>query len=298
LRILVFIKEVPDIAVPLEQNAHSGRLRMDEPVRLLNPPDCAALELSLRVKETHTETHITLVQLGPPSGERWIREGLALGCDEGFRIWGEGLDDVRPQGKALVFARAAELLDFDLILVGNRSQDTTSAQVGILMACHLNLPHISSVMELEVEREEETVIATRSLARGYQERIRCPLPLVASTDVHLDIESYASLPALLGAMDREVPCWDLAQMGIPIEHVREADSLLTYGPLRPPRPRPRFIPLPDSSLPAFERISTLLKGTIQRREGRVIREDEDRVVDELFHTLLREGWLDHLREQR
>jgi hypothetical protein len=50
-------------------------------------------------------------------------------------------------------------------------------------------------------------------------------------------------------------------------------------------------------LPAFERIKKLLEGNMQRRGGKVIQTDEDSVVEELFQTLLDEGWLDHLRKE-
>lgn len=296
MKILVFLKEVPDLSTPSELSEKSGRLRGEGCVPRLNPYDRSSLEKSLEVKETCPEAHVTLVHLGPASGERWIREGLALGCDDGLRIWDTRLQGLYAPAKAMVFARVAEILGFDLIMTGKRSPDTNSCQVGALMACHLDLPHIGSVTHFELQRANGAVTATRSLALGYVERMRCSLPLVVTMDTQQESHRYASFPALLEASERAIPCWGVSDIGISSEQVRRADSLLTYGPLQRPRPRPQFIPAPESSLPAFERIRKLLEGTIRRRAGKVIREEENRVVEELFQTLLKEGWLDHLRQ--
>ena len=178
------------------------------------------------------------------------------------------------------------------------SLDTASEQLDILLARHLGVPHVNSVIELELKWEARNVIARKRLDRGYQERIQCSLPLVVAMEANGDSEKSASFSALLEAMDKEIPCWDLAQIGIPGEQIIQADSLLHFEPLRFPRPRLQTLPAPDVSLPTFERIKKLLEGTIQRRGGKIIQQDEDRLVEELFQTLLKEGWLDHLHKEQ
>ena len=297
MRILVFIKEVPDIKIPLEYDGQFRGLRPEGQVKQLNPPDRAALNASLRIKEHLFETHITVIHLGGVSGERWIREGIALGCDEGLRIWFDEIDELHAPGKALIFSRIAEILGFDLILTGTKGFDTASGHVGILMACRLGVPHVNSVVEVELKWKDRNLIVRKRLDRGFQERIQCRLPSVISVEAKDGFEKSASFTALLDATEKDIPCWNLAQIGIPREHVIQADSLLRFGSLRFPQPRLQILPAPDVLLPTFERIKKLLEGTIQRREGRVLKQDEDRLVDELFQTLLDEGWLNHLRKE-
>jgi electron transfer flavoprotein beta subunit len=294
LKILVFIKEAQDIKIPLAYNEPTRKLKTDWNVPILNPADSSAIELALRIKDNLPETHITLIHLGPTSGERWIREGLALGCDEGVRIWEEGLDEIGTRGKALIFARVAKILNFDLILTGIKSQDTGNGQIGILLASYLKAPCISSVITFEIK--EMTVIATKGLAHGYREYIASPIPLVVGVEAHEELNRYASLPAFLEANEKEIPCFDLPQIGIPRELVQQKDASLIFGPLQFPRSRLKFIPPPDSSLPAFERIKKLIEGVVASREGKLVRGEEDGVVEGLFQTLLQEGWLNHLRK--
>lgn len=294
LKILVFIKEVQDIKIPLAYNEPTRRLKACWDVPMLNPADSSAIELALRIKDNLPETHITLIYLGPVSGERWIREGLALGCDEGVRIWEEGLNEIQTRGKALIFARVAKILNFDLILTGAKSQDTGNGQIGILLASYLKVPCINSVITFEVKGT--TVVADKRLARGYREHIVSPIPLVVAAEAHEELNRYASLPAFLEANEKEIPCFDLPQIGIPRESVRQKDASLIFGPLQFPRSRLKFIPPPDSSLPAFERIKRLIEGVTASREGKLVRGEEDRVAEGLFQTLLQEGWLSHLRK--
>ncbi|OPY67957.1 MAG: Acryloyl-CoA reductase electron transfer subunit gamma [Syntrophorhabdaceae bacterium PtaU1.Bin034] len=296
MKILVFIKEVPDVRIPVEYEEAAGRIRRAWGVTILNPPDRTALNTALKIKADVPGSHLTVIHLGSPSEERFIRESLAAGCDDGLRIWEEGLDSLQSQAKSLIFARVAEILGFDLILAGTRSQDTGHGQIGALVASRLRVPCISSVTELEIRVKERSIIATKRLSHGYHERLESPLPLVIAMEALSDPGAYASLPALLEATEREIPCIDLAEIGISRAMLQQADSRLVFGPPGFPKSRLRSIEAPDSSLPAFERIRSLVAGTIKRREGKIVRGEEDQVADELFRTLLKGGWLSHLRK--
>ena len=48
---------------------------------------------------------------------------------------------------------------------------------------------------------------------------------------------------------------------------------------------------PDSALPAYERRMQLLEGSIKKRLGKIVKGEEDHVVEALFRTLLDGGWL-------
>ncbi len=297
MNLLVFIKQVEDIRVPVACDAATGTVRAEWNVPVLNPDDGVAIEAALELKARLPETRITLINLGPRASEKMIRDSLALGCDEGLRVWDDDLEDLHAPAKALILARVARTLPFDLILTGAGSQDTASAQFGLLLASSLRLTCITHATALR-KTGIGAVAADRRLARGYRQEVQAPTPLVV-TMVASDNERprrYASLPALLGEATREILCIDLADIGIPAQWVRQAESLLSFSPLRFPKARRKFIAAPDSSLPAYERREKLREGSIRRREGRIVKGGEDAVVEELFQALLQGGWLDHLRK--
>ena len=120
------------------------------------------------------------------------------------------------------------------------------------------------------------------------------MPLVVTMDASDQERRYASLPALVDAAERQIPCLDLSDMGLPRSIIREADASLVFGPAIFPAPRLTPIPAPDSSLPAYERREKLREGTMVKREGKVVRTDDESLVEEIFQYLLREGLLSHL----
>jgi electron transfer flavoprotein beta subunit len=296
LKIIVFIKSVLDTKIPLECIEDSGRLINDWNVPMLNPDDGMAVAQALKIKRDIPETRITIVHLGPPSGDRFIREALALGCDEGLRIWNEGLEDLHTGGKLPIFARVAKILKFDILFTGTKSLDTGSSQLGILLASSLQVPCITRVVGIDGIRTG-TIRATRKLERGYQERVESARPLVISVEADDETAAYAPFSAIAQAAEKNIPCFDLSCIGIPLQAIQQEESRFKFGPLRLAEPRLQFIQPPDSSLPAFERRRRLGEGTMEKRLGRIVRGNEDAVVEELFQTLLRKGWLEHLRRE-
>ena len=113
-----------------------------------------------------------------------------------------------------------------------------------------------------------------------------------------ELPAYASFPSVAQAEEKTIPCWGLPEIGISREAIRQAESRLTFGPLRLPAPGLQFIQPPDSSLPAFERRRRLGEASMQKRQGKIVRGNDDAVVEELFQTLLREGWLNHLGKNK
>jgi electron transfer flavoprotein beta subunit len=295
LKILVLIKSVLDTKIPLECAEDTGRLKEDWNVSILNPDDGMAVAQALKIKHEIPEAQITVVHLGPPSGEKFIREVLALGCDEGLRIWDEGLEDLHTAGKQLIFARVARILGVDILLTGTKSLDTGNSQLGVLLASSLQVPCITRVAHID-EIHAETITVTRKLERGYQEQVESVRPLVISVEADEDAIAYASFPAIAQAAEIIIPCLDIACIGISLQAIQQEESRLKFGPLRLPEPRLQFIQPPDSSLPAFERRQQMGEGSLQKRQGRIVRGDDNTVVEELFQALLHEGCLDHLRK--
>jgi len=295
LKILVLIKSVPDARIPLECAEESGRLIDDWNVPILNPDDAAAIARAFNIKKDIAGTHITAVHLGPISGDRFIREALALGCDEGLRIWEEDLAALHTQGKLPILARAAKILGFDLLFTGNKSLDACSAQMGVLLASALQVPCITRVTGIDAIFSDKVTV-TRKLEAGWREQVESACPLIMTMEADEDSLPYASFPDVARAAETTIPCFDLSDIGVSPEAVRQADSRLAFGPLLFPAPKLQYIQPPDSSLPAFDRRRQIEEGSMQKRRGRIVRGDEEEIVEELFQTLLRDGWLDHLRK--
>jgi len=294
LRILVFLKNVCDVKVPVAYEETTGRLKAERNVVMLNPADRSAILCALEIKERAPETRITLVHLGPPSAEPFLREGLALGCDEAIRVWDEETDGLGTQARALILSEVAKTESFDLILTGAQSQDTGTGQLGLLVASRLHVPCVTSGMTLR-RTEERRVVVTKQLSDGSIQHVEAFMPLIVTIAAGEEKGEQPSLAAITYAEERPIGCLSLAEIGIPSAEIRNVDSLLVLGPLHPPASRLKYIPAPDSALPAYERRMRLLQGSMKKRQGRIVAGTEDEVAEMLFQTLLGEGWLDDLR---
>ena len=59
----------------------------------------------------------------------------------------------------------------------------------------------------------------------------------------------------------------------------------------PPRPRPKRVLTPDSSLPAFERINQLLAGSSIEKKGAMLTGDPESQVQGIISYLIENGFL-------
>ncbi|RMG66734.1 MAG: electron transfer flavoprotein subunit beta/FixA family protein, partial [Nitrospirae bacterium] len=65
MKILVFIKQVPD-AAEVRINPETNTLIRDGVPSIINPYDLHAIEAALQIKEQISDTTVTVVTMGPP----------------------------------------------------------------------------------------------------------------------------------------------------------------------------------------------------------------------------------------
>ncbi len=313
VRLLVLLEPSDDVRIPPQRDRRSGGMRTERQVRRPDPAGARALDIALALRAARPGTEVVSMLLGSENDDTFLRETLARGCDEAIRIWDEECLRLHAPGKAVILAAAARAARCGLVLTGAASETTASAQVGVLVAAHLGVPCVTQAVDLEVPAgglegspvratgvgpavAPGPVRATRGLAGGFREIVEVSPPAVITFVPAEPDVSVAPLIAILDAHSRQIPVWDLAELGVPREDVRRADGSLRYGRLRTPRPTVRGVPAPDSAAPAFERIGELVRGTVRRRDGRVSSRPVEELADELFQALRDGGWLDHLRQ--
>jgi electron transfer flavoprotein beta subunit len=298
MKVLIFIDVGADVRVPPLRDPRSGRVREEWLVEEVDPASEAALDLALALTAGRPNGHLTVVHLGSSAHDPFLRRALARGCQAAVRVYDDEAAEAETYGKALVLAAAAQAAGFDLILTGDRGAVAGGGQVGALIADHLGVPCIGRVSEAELSPDSRRLHATRELERGFREKVEAGLPVlltVAPSPGGGGGGAMVSAQALLEALDRELPVWTLADLGVPAGAVRRADGPLEHGAARPRHPRLHPAAPPDPALPAFDRILGLVRGSVKHREGRIVRRAPEEVAQEVFEVLRDEGWLDHLR---
>jgi len=86
-----------------------------------------------------------------------------------------------------------------------------------------------------------------------------------------------------------VEIWGLEHLGIPFWEIGATGGYLANAEFGTPRPDPVRVATPDATLPAFERILSLLSGGIKAREGKLHRVSADETAAGLMRIFVEEG---------
>jgi electron transfer flavoprotein beta subunit len=295
VRIVVCIKEVLDSDLNLAFGRVSTELWQKGRAFRLNPNDAGALAAALREKVKDASVEITAISLGPERVEQYLRDALALGVDKAIRLWGEDLAELSPYQKSRLLSRVILLLNADLVLTGASSLDNASGQVGPFIAARLNLPCVVGVTEFQLEGDGKSSTVTRSLGRGVREKVTSALPAVFTVEGSGGELPYASLDKLMESQSATITLFSLSDLGISAAELASDPTRVTG--LSFPRPRPRKVPTPASSLPAFDRILKLLEGGIPKRQGKMLRGNSEELVSQLYELLVAENIISQTEEK-
>jgi electron transfer flavoprotein beta subunit len=182
LKIIVLAKQVPDTRnVGKDAMKEDGTVNRAALPAIFNPEDLNALELALRIKDSHPGTTVSLLTMGPVRAADIIREGLFRGADNGYLLSDRAFagSDTLATSYALSCAIRA-IGEFDLIVCGRQAIDGDTAQVGPQVAEKLGIPQITYAEEF-LGIEEKKIRVKRRLEHGV-ETVEGSLPLVVTVN--------------------------------------------------------------------------------------------------------------------
>jgi electron transfer flavoprotein beta subunit len=195
VKIAVCIKRVPDMDVRFRIAADNTSLDQTGLKFDINDFDAWAVEAALQLKEKHPGSEVTVMSLGPDVVQETIRKALSMGADKGVQLKTE---KVPFDGLVIAKALSDELKtgQYDLILLGKMSPDSSNGVVGVMVAELLGLPCVSAISSLEIADGKGK--AKREL-EGAQEMVEFSLPAVLTVDEGLNTARYPSLKGIMAA---------------------------------------------------------------------------------------------------
>ncbi len=201
MKIAVCIKQVPTREWQPRLNDTKTWIREGDASFEMNEPDAYALEEGLRLKEKHGG-EVVVCAAGPARSAQVIREALARGADRAIHVEHEELGAADASGAAGALAEAMRDEAFDLVLTGLQSDDQGHAQVGVVLAERLGIPHATIIMEVQVEGGRLRV--KRELEGGWFQWIALPLPALLTIQSGINQLRYATLKGIMAAKKKEV----------------------------------------------------------------------------------------------
>jgi len=222
VRIVVCVKQALDVS-QIKVDAATRRLITVDAQKKISDFDKNALEEAVRLKEKLGGEVVTLT-VGPEDAKTTVREALAMGADKAYVVSDPMFEGGDTLATSYVLAEAVKKLGvFDLILCGEASVDSFSAQVGPRLADRLGLPVVMYVKKLTLEGDSVTV--ERNLEDSY-ETVRVRMPVLLTVTKELNEPRIPSLMSIMKASKKEVVLWRAADLGVAAEKVGEAGSAI------------------------------------------------------------------------
>lgn len=178
LDIVVCMKVVPK-PEEIRVDPESHRLMREGARSEFNPPDMNALELALSIKDRH-ESRVSIISMGPPFVEEYLRLGLAMGADNAYLLTDMDFAGADTLATTYTLAKGIEKIGLPIIIfTGEESSDGATGQVPPGLAEWMDLPLISLVKSLEVDLDKGLIQGRRDIKGGY-EILEVTMPAVIS----------------------------------------------------------------------------------------------------------------------
>lgn len=262
-----------------------------------NPSDLHAIALAMSIKKMIGDTLVTAISIGNARAADLVRKAMLIGADRG--IWGDctavPLENSYDIGFALANIIERYCRPFDMVLMGNSSQDYEFGIVGSTLARTFGIHIFDNVSDIETidprkYMDHGTVTFHKIMEKG--DRLVCesssPLILGVSgsgkglNDVRLDellrnTENGIEVVDVEGVLDAS---------GVHGSRMHAAIEFLGY---LEPRPRPKKIPVPDSSLNAMDRLKNITAGSLPGKATNIVEGEPDRVAAEFVKCISTAG---------
>ena len=218
MKIAVCIKQVPTREWQPRLNDDKTWIREQDVSYEMNEPDAYALEEALRLREKHGG-EVVVCSAGPARVQQVIREALARGADRAIHVDDDRLAsaDAFVTADALAAAMADER--FDLVLTGLQSDDLGQAQLGVVLAERLAIPHSTIIMEVQVDTATNSVRVKRELEGGWFQWIGMPLPALLTIQSGINQLRYATLKGIMAAKKKEIRRVGMPQGLQPVQQI-------------------------------------------------------------------------------
>ena len=154
MKLLVCISKAPDTTAKITFTDGNSKFDENGVQYIVNPYDeWYALVRALELVEANGGS-VTTITVGTAADDPTIRKALAIGANDAVRIDTEALDAGNVAKQISEYAKDKE---YDIIFTGKETINYNGAQVGGMIAEHLNLPFISLGTKLDVNGDTATL---------------------------------------------------------------------------------------------------------------------------------------------
>ena len=258
---LVCIAYVPDTETRIKIAADGKSIDETDVKWIVSPYDEFGLEEALKIREAKGAGTVTVLGVGPERVKTGLRECLARGADEAIWVDSGAVSALDALGTSKALAAAAKGGAYDFFWFGQKGVGFDESLVGPMFAELVGVPHVGSVVKLDLGDGKFT--AHREI-EGAHEVVECTLPAVLTAQKGLNEPRYASLKGIMAAKKKPIAEKKLSELGVPEADPAQARTRWRRLELPPARQAVKLVP-PDDPAAAGKELARLL-----REEAKVI----------------------------
>lgn len=221
MNILVFVKQIPDVA-EIKFDPESKRILREGVDLIINPFDKRAVEEAIRIKERDGST-VTVVSMGPPDAAAVLNYSLRMGADRAILISDRKFAGSDTLVTSQILADVVKQLKADLVLMGKYSLDGETSQVPPEVAELSGRNFKSSVSKIELGDNPELLTVEQDNERGIS-RFQVRVPAVISVSEKINRARFVK-PEVPDMKDR-VEIWDSSKIGISISGAEDSPTVV------------------------------------------------------------------------
>ncbi|MCH4123575.1 MAG: electron transfer flavoprotein subunit beta/FixA family protein [Levilactobacillus sp.] len=258
MKIVVCIKQVPetnDVKIdPVTHNLDRRGL-----AGVMNPFDKNAIELALTLKDSRDDVQVALLTMGPDDYAESLREGMAMGADEGYLLSDRAFAGADTLATGYVIAQALKKIgDADLILFGRQAVDADTGQVGPIVAEFLHQPQITYAASLRLSGANE--VTAERLLEDTKQTLVAQLPAVVSVRSELNTPRYPTPRNIQLSFAKPLTVWHHDDLDLDDSRLGQAGSPTIVTKVYAPEPVKRELtPLTGTPSDAASQLITALK---------------------------------------
>ncbi len=253
MNIVVLAKQIPDPEALIEVRGDGTKLDIEQKFAA-NIFDEFAMEEALRIREKHGGK-VRVITQGTGKATEVLRTGIAMGADEVLLLEDQAFLNGDGYATALVLGKAAAKDSFDIILCGRQAIDDDRGEVGQMVAQFLGLPHVGSIIKLDIA---DGKAVAECATEGGREVIEVSLPAVFTAQKGLNEPRVPLITGVMKAMKAQIPRITPADLGLEPGQVGEAGSKVKVQKYFPPKKRPKVRLIPGEAPQAAAEVVRIL----------------------------------------
>ncbi len=214
MKIVVLIKQVPDTAEERHLEPDTGRVDRGTSDPVIDEITERALELALTIKDGDKSTEVVVATMGPAGAAKSIRKALSMGADTGIHVLDDSLAGADLVLTAQALAAMLREAGADLVIAGNASTDGWAGMLPAMVAEHLGLPLLGSLVSAEIGGDKVT--GTRQNESGTQE-VSASYPAMITVTERFAEARFPNFKGIMGAKRKPVETLSASDLALTAE---------------------------------------------------------------------------------